>query len=74
MKDGDTIRLPQGWTLELCARDDGDGLQGFVTSPDGEESASITAALGMGTTTGTDERVIPPAVLNAVKKYEEEYA
>jgi hypothetical protein len=74
-QDGDVIMLPMGWKLELSARDDEYGsLQGFVTSPDGQESASITAALGMGITTGQEERKIPAAVLQAVKQYEGEYA
>lgn len=71
----ENIDLGAGWYLAVPDEADDDGRkQGFVFRPDGRDSASVEAALGLGHLTGLDETPVPPAVLRELEQYREEYA
>ena len=64
-RDGQTIRLPKGWTMYLCMNWDAETpyLQGFVHCPEKKESASLNFARQMGTTSCGDDIEIPQVVM-----------
>lgn len=69
------IDLPLDWYLAVPIEADENGRQqGFVFRPDGKDSASLNAALGLGHLTGNDETVLPPQVRAALRKLEEQYS
>jgi hypothetical protein len=68
-RDGQTIRLPKGWTLYLCMNWDAETpyLQGFVHCPNNKESASLNFARQVGTTSCGDDIEIPHVVMAAIE-------
>jgi hypothetical protein len=75
-KDGDPIRLPLGWYIVLDDSTREVGFQGWVHSPNGRATASITAAIetGMALDASRGDVPIPQAVVAALAPHEEQYA
>ena len=74
--EGDRIDLPEDWYMELVRVDRGlgkDVLQGFVFRPDGKDSASLEAALGLGHLTGDYETPVPINVRAKLQDYYEDF-
>lgn len=65
-----TIKLPMGWTLELDSSTREEGYQGFVFSPRGVDSASLTFARACGETSGGIDIEIPDKVMAEINKTE----
>jgi len=65
------IDLSEDWYMELdgSTRENGE-RQGFVFRPDGKDSASLTAARGLGHLTGNFETKIPPNVMEDISRSE----
>lgn len=71
-RDGQTIPLSSGWSLCLWFNDGGEVpyLQGFVHSPCGKGSASLSAAREYGYTSDEWEIEIPSKVMRQLEDEE----
>jgi len=76
-QDGQTIRLPNGWKMRFLMNWDADTpwLQGFVSTPNGREGASLNFARHQGTTSCGEDIELPHVVHAFIMREEfDEYA